>query len=171
MVASQVRGYGVWDGALAQGGTLLEASKGHAPSLLFLWVTEAQANLLRAELCSVQVAAATSGTVDQVMFLPRPLPSDPLWRSSQVHHAASCCWCWRSSCGSSKPPCWPPFWTWMSTGVATTRLEGVPTLRWSGMTACCSSTPARPLWTTTSWACWDNSRSTLLSLPQRVPPT
>lgn len=63
MVASQVRGYGVWDGALAQTGTLLVASEGRAPSLLFLWVSEAQASLLRAELCAIQASAATPGTV------------------------------------------------------------------------------------------------------------
>lgn len=61
MVASQVRGYGVWDGALAQGGTLLAASKGRAPSLLFLWVSDAQANLLQMELSAIQTCAAASG--------------------------------------------------------------------------------------------------------------
>lgn len=63
VVASQVRGYGIWDGALAQGGTLLAAGEGRAPSLLFLWVSEAQASLLRAELCAVRASAGTSGTV------------------------------------------------------------------------------------------------------------
>ncbi|XP_075871722.1 uncharacterized protein LOC142881336 isoform X2 [Nelusetta ayraudi] len=61
VVASQVRGYGIWDGALAQGGTLLAAGEGRAPSLLFLWVSEAQASLLRAELCAVRASAGTSG--------------------------------------------------------------------------------------------------------------
>lgn len=61
MVASQVWGYGVWDGALAQGGTLLAASKGRAPSLLFLWVSDAQANLLQMELSAIQSSAAASG--------------------------------------------------------------------------------------------------------------
>lgn len=66
MVASQVRGYGVWDGALAQGGTLLAGGEGprsRAPSLLFLWVSEAQASLLRAELSAVRTSAVASGTV------------------------------------------------------------------------------------------------------------
>ncbi|CAL8306877.1 unnamed protein product [Merluccius merluccius] len=42
VVASQVRGHGLWDGGMAGGGP--------APSLLFLWVTDAQAKLLQTEL-------------------------------------------------------------------------------------------------------------------------
>lgn len=59
VVASQVRGYGVWDGGVAQGGALLAGWKGPAPSLLFLWVTDAQANLLQMELSAMQTT--TSG--------------------------------------------------------------------------------------------------------------
>ncbi|XP_042260171.1 sentrin-specific protease 7b [Thunnus maccoyii] len=59
VVASQVRGYGVWDGGVAQGGPLLDDWEGPAPSLLFLWVTDAQANLLQRELTAIQTAAAS----------------------------------------------------------------------------------------------------------------
>ncbi|XP_037618619.1 sentrin-specific protease 7b isoform X2 [Sebastes umbrosus] len=59
VVASQVRGYGVWDGGVAQEGTLLAGWKGPAPSLLFLWVTDAQANLLQKELSSIQTSTQT----------------------------------------------------------------------------------------------------------------
>ncbi|XP_010898691.2 sentrin-specific protease 7b isoform X2 [Esox lucius] len=51
LVASQLRGYGVWDGGLAQGGSLFQGFGGRAaPSLLFLWVSDAQANLVQTEL-------------------------------------------------------------------------------------------------------------------------
>ncbi|KAK1876339.1 Sentrin-specific protease 6 [Dissostichus eleginoides] len=46
VVASQLRGYGLWDGGVAQGGSLLAERIGPAPSLLFLWVTDAQASVL-----------------------------------------------------------------------------------------------------------------------------
>ncbi|KAM8721754.1 sentrin-specific protease 7b isoform 2-T5 [Acanthopagrus schlegelii] len=61
VVASQVRGYGVWDGGVAQGGALLASWEGHAPSLLFLWVTDAQANLLQMELSAIQTSNSASG--------------------------------------------------------------------------------------------------------------
>lgn len=61
MVASQVRGYGVWDGGVARDGALLAKSEGPAPSLLFLWVTDAQANLLQRDLTAIQTTAAASG--------------------------------------------------------------------------------------------------------------
>ncbi|XP_014859475.1 PREDICTED: sentrin-specific protease 7-like isoform X3 [Poecilia mexicana] len=54
VVASQLRGYGVWDGGVAMGGALLAGWKGPAPSLLFLWVSAAQANLLQRELSLIQ---------------------------------------------------------------------------------------------------------------------
>ncbi|KAM4711260.1 sentrin-specific protease 7-like isoform 3-T3 [Anableps anableps] len=54
VVASQLRGYGVWDGGVAMGGALLTGWEGPAPSLLFLWVSEAQANLLQRELSLIQ---------------------------------------------------------------------------------------------------------------------
>ncbi|XP_053707546.1 sentrin-specific protease 7-like isoform X2 [Synchiropus splendidus] len=54
VVASQLRGYGVWDGGVAKGGTLLAGWEGPAPSLLFLWVTEAQAYMLHRELTPLQ---------------------------------------------------------------------------------------------------------------------
>ncbi|XP_026217739.1 sentrin-specific protease 7-like isoform X2 [Anabas testudineus] len=61
VVASQVRGYGVWDGGVAQGGSLLAGWEAPAPSLLFLWVSDAQANLLQKELCTIQTPTSTSG--------------------------------------------------------------------------------------------------------------
>ncbi|XP_053170772.1 uncharacterized protein LOC128354579 [Scomber japonicus] len=60
VVASQVRGYGVWDGGVARGGTLLAGWEGPAPSLLFLWVTDAQANLLQTELIAMTTPAAAA---------------------------------------------------------------------------------------------------------------
>ncbi|XP_028428327.1 uncharacterized protein LOC114551483, partial [Perca flavescens] len=57
VVASQVRGYGVWDGGVAQGGTLLADWEGPAPSLLFLSVTDPQANLLQREMSAIQTSA------------------------------------------------------------------------------------------------------------------
>ncbi|XP_038131985.1 sentrin-specific protease 7-like isoform X2 [Cyprinodon tularosa] len=50
VVASQLRGYGLWDGGVASGGP--------SPSLLFLWVSEAQANLLLRELAPLQASGA-----------------------------------------------------------------------------------------------------------------
>lgn len=64
VVASQLRGYGVWDGSLAADGSLLAGRQGPAPSLLFLWVTDAQANLLQMELSTIQTSTPTSGTTD-----------------------------------------------------------------------------------------------------------
>lgn len=61
MVASQIRGYGVWDGGVAQGGGLLAGWKGPAPSLIFLWVTDAQATLLQTELSAIRTSTAASG--------------------------------------------------------------------------------------------------------------
>ncbi|CAI5638858.1 unnamed protein product [Oreochromis niloticus] len=61
-VASQVRGYGLWDGGVARGGTLLAGWEGPAPSLLFLWVTDAQANLLQKELSSIQTSSSSSSS-------------------------------------------------------------------------------------------------------------
>lgn len=67
VVASQLRGYGVWDGSLAGEGPLLAGRQGPAPSLLFLWVTDAQANLLQMELSAIQnSAAAASGNATGV---------------------------------------------------------------------------------------------------------
>ncbi|KAJ8004083.1 hypothetical protein DPEC_G00155100 [Dallia pectoralis] len=54
LVASQLRGYGVWDGGLAQDGSLFQGCPGRAaPSLLFLWVSDAQANLVQTELSAL----------------------------------------------------------------------------------------------------------------------
>lgn len=61
-MASQVRGYGLWDGGVARGGTLLAGWEGPAPSLLFLWVTDAQANLLQKELSSIQTSSSSSSS-------------------------------------------------------------------------------------------------------------
>uniref|UniRef100_A0A4W5QNS9 Uncharacterized protein n=1 Tax=Hucho hucho TaxID=62062 RepID=A0A4W5QNS9_9TELE len=54
LVASQLRGYAVWDGGLAQDRSLFQGCPGRAtPSLLFLWVSEAQANLVQTELSAL----------------------------------------------------------------------------------------------------------------------
>ncbi|KAM9327874.1 sentrin-specific protease 7-like isoform 3-T3 [Pholidichthys leucotaenia] len=58
VVASQVRGYGVWDGGVVRGGILLAGWEGPAPSLLFLWVTDAQANLLQRELMALHTSSS-----------------------------------------------------------------------------------------------------------------
>ncbi|KAJ8350772.1 hypothetical protein SKAU_G00259020 [Synaphobranchus kaupii] len=47
LVASELRRYGIWDGGV------LEGKEGPTPSLLFLWVSEAQAQLLQAELSAI----------------------------------------------------------------------------------------------------------------------
>ncbi|KAK1876311.1 Sentrin-specific protease 7 [Dissostichus eleginoides] len=60
VVASQLRGYGLWDGGVAQGGSLLAERIGPAPSLLFLWVTDAQASVLEREL---SIITTSSGPV------------------------------------------------------------------------------------------------------------
>lgn len=62
VVASQVRGYGVWDGGVALGGSVLDGWKGPAPSLLFLWVSDAQANLLQKELSTIQTPTPISAS-------------------------------------------------------------------------------------------------------------
>ncbi|KAM6945322.1 sentrin-specific protease 7b [Aplochiton taeniatus] len=54
LAASELRGYGVWDGALAQDGALLGDWEGPAPSLLFLWLSKALANLVQMELSPLQ---------------------------------------------------------------------------------------------------------------------
>ncbi|XP_077471151.1 sentrin-specific protease 7-like isoform X2 [Stigmatopora argus] len=56
VVASQLRGYSLLDGGLAVGGTLLNDFMGPAPSLLFLWVTDAQANVLHREMAFIQTS-------------------------------------------------------------------------------------------------------------------
>ncbi|XP_011604608.2 sentrin-specific protease 7b [Takifugu rubripes] len=60
VVASQLRGYGLWDGSVARDGSLLADCEGPAPSLLFLWVTDAQASLLQMELRAIQTSATAS---------------------------------------------------------------------------------------------------------------
>ncbi|XP_045906320.1 sentrin-specific protease 7-like isoform X3 [Micropterus dolomieu] len=69
VVASQIRGYGVWDGGVAQGGGLLAGWKGPAPSLIFLWVTDAQATLLQTELSAIRTSTAASGPVCSFLLL------------------------------------------------------------------------------------------------------
>ncbi|XP_054648336.1 sentrin-specific protease 7-like isoform X4 [Dunckerocampus dactyliophorus] len=59
VVASQVRGYGLWSGAIARGGTLLDELDGQAPSLFFLWVTDAQANMLQREMAIIHNTTVT----------------------------------------------------------------------------------------------------------------
>ncbi|XP_077370413.1 sentrin-specific protease 7-like isoform X2 [Festucalex cinctus] len=58
VVASQVQGYGLWDGGVALGGTLFDDLAGPAASLLFLWVTDAQANILHREITFIQNTGA-----------------------------------------------------------------------------------------------------------------
>ncbi|XP_024918183.1 sentrin-specific protease 7-like isoform X4 [Cynoglossus semilaevis] len=62
IVASQLRGYGVWDGGMASGGALLGQWEGPSPSVLFLWVTDAQANLLQRELSAMMTLTTPSTT-------------------------------------------------------------------------------------------------------------
>lgn len=95
MVASQIQGYGVWDGGVAQGGSLFAGCKGPAPSLLFLWVTDAQATSLQMELSAIQTSVTASGKTSTVVIsspasslcrsrstaLP-PLDDDPLFSYS-----------------------------------------------------------------------------------------
>lgn len=66
VVASQLRGYGVWDGSLAAEGSLLAGWEGPAPSLLLLWVTDAQAKLLHMELSTIQTSASATGNTSGV---------------------------------------------------------------------------------------------------------
>lgn len=68
VVASQLRGYGLWDGSVARDGSLLADCQGPAPSLLFLWVTDAQANLLQMELRAIQTSATASGNTLNTLF-------------------------------------------------------------------------------------------------------
>lgn len=63
VVASQLRGYGVWDGGVVREGSLLAGCGGPAPSLLFLWVTDAQANLLRTEMSAIVAPSTASGSL------------------------------------------------------------------------------------------------------------
>lgn len=70
VVASQLRGYGVWDGGVAMGGALLAGWKGPAPSLLFLWVSAAQANLLQRELSLIQKSSARANGESSSDLLP-----------------------------------------------------------------------------------------------------
>ncbi|XP_046886299.1 sentrin-specific protease 7b [Hypomesus transpacificus] len=60
LVASQLRGYGLWEGAVAQSGSVLRGWEGPAPSLLFLWVSHAQAALIQTELSTIH-PVSTSG--------------------------------------------------------------------------------------------------------------
>ncbi|XP_037129468.1 sentrin-specific protease 7-like isoform X1 [Syngnathus acus] len=68
VVASQLKGYGLWDGAVALGGTLLDDLVGTAPSLLFLWVTDAQASALHREL-TIILSTRASGPPCAVLLL------------------------------------------------------------------------------------------------------
>ncbi|XP_035250064.1 sentrin-specific protease 7b isoform X1 [Anguilla anguilla] len=47
LVTSELRRYGIWDGGV------LEGKEGRTPSLLFLWVSDAQARLVQAELSAI----------------------------------------------------------------------------------------------------------------------
>lgn len=68
VVASQLRGYGLWDASVAGDGSLLADCEAPAPSLLFLWVTDAQANLLQMELRAIQTSATASGNTLNTLF-------------------------------------------------------------------------------------------------------
>ncbi|CAL9702421.1 unnamed protein product [Knipowitschia caucasica] len=50
IVASQMRSFGLWDGGVARGGALFSDNSGPAPSLLFLWISDVQSQLLKKEL-------------------------------------------------------------------------------------------------------------------------
>ncbi|KAF6737222.1 Sentrin-specific protease 7 [Oryzias melastigma] len=69
VVASQVCGYGVWDGGVAHSGTLLASWEGPAPSLLFLWVSNAQANLLHRELSAIRTLGGATGPSCCILLL------------------------------------------------------------------------------------------------------
>ncbi|XP_037390422.1 sentrin-specific protease 7b [Pygocentrus nattereri] len=60
VVPSELRGYGVWDGALAGDGTLLSVSLQPSPSLLFLSLSDAQTRLLHTELSALRITHAHS---------------------------------------------------------------------------------------------------------------
>ncbi|CAB1327696.1 unnamed protein product [Coregonus sp. 'balchen'] len=69
LVASQLRGYAVWDGGLAQDGSLFQGCPGRvAPSLLFLWVSEAQANLVQTELSALHPVTLPASMLDVEAF-------------------------------------------------------------------------------------------------------
>ncbi|XP_061693575.1 sentrin-specific protease 7-like isoform X3 [Syngnathoides biaculeatus] len=68
VVASQLLGYGLWDGGVALDGTLLDDLVGPAPSLLFLWVTDAQANVLHREIGLIQ-STSTTGPPCSILLL------------------------------------------------------------------------------------------------------
>ncbi|XP_066513332.1 sentrin-specific protease 7-like [Hoplias malabaricus] len=53
VVPSELHGYGVWDGALANDGVLLSVSRQPSPSLLFLSLSDAQTRLLHTELSCI----------------------------------------------------------------------------------------------------------------------
>lgn len=53
VVPSELRDYGVWDGALAGDGALLSISQQPSPSLLFLSLSDAQTRLLHTELLAI----------------------------------------------------------------------------------------------------------------------
>ncbi|KAL7833972.1 hypothetical protein AOLI_G00289320 [Acnodon oligacanthus] len=55
VVPSELRGYGVWDGALAGDGALLSVSLQPSPSLLFLSLSDAQTRLLHTELSALRI--------------------------------------------------------------------------------------------------------------------
>ncbi|KAM9835753.1 sentrin-specific protease 7b isoform 2-T2 [Aulostomus maculatus] len=69
LVASQVHGYGVWNGVVARGGALLAGWEGPAPSLLLLCVSNAQANLIQRELTAIQPGAKTGPSCSVLLVL------------------------------------------------------------------------------------------------------
>ncbi|XP_063067908.1 sentrin-specific protease 7b isoform X2 [Engraulis encrasicolus] len=64
VVASELQHYGVWDGGLAQDGTLFPSSTRVAPSLLFLEVSVPQARLMQTEMM-------------EILSIPRPGQASP----------------------------------------------------------------------------------------------
>ncbi|KAL2087537.1 hypothetical protein ACEWY4_016365 [Coilia grayii] len=64
VVASELQCYGVWDGGLAQDGSLFPSSDRAAPSLLFLEVSEPQARLMQTEMM-------------EILSVPRPGQASP----------------------------------------------------------------------------------------------
>ena len=62
LVASQLRGFGLWDGGMAWGRSLLQDCEWPPPSLLFLWVSDAQASLVQTELSAIHPVTDTGKT-------------------------------------------------------------------------------------------------------------
>ncbi|KAG9335124.1 hypothetical protein JZ751_005687 [Albula glossodonta] len=59
LVSSELRRYGVWDGSVLCDGEATDSDSSPAPSLLFLWVSDAQAQLVQTELSIIHPVQGT----------------------------------------------------------------------------------------------------------------